>query len=88
MTIEAPCCGGNCPFPSETSNMACCQPQHWGSAALLVSAKPGNTSVQTPAIPARQFAAMPVRGVMDHVLVAEAGPPGLAKLALLCSRQI
>lgn len=88
MTIEAPCCGGNCPFPSETSNMGCCQVRHWGSAALLVSAKPGTTSVQTPAIPVRQFVAMPVRGGTEQVLVAEAGPPGVVKLALLCSRQI
>jgi hypothetical protein len=68
--------------------MACCQAQHWGSAALLVSAKRGTTSLQTPAIRARQFVAMPVRGGTEQVLVVEAGPPGVVKLALLCSRQI
>jgi hypothetical protein len=85
--IKAPCCGSNCPVPSAAGDRACCQIQDSSAAAEALSAKP-NISLFQPFAGLIQPCAMPVITRSERASVFQVSPPGAAKLALLCSRQI
>ena len=86
-TMEAPCCGQNCPMGFSVGESACCHAQDSGVAAEEIS---------RPSIPVVH----PSVGLMPTLIVRSAripikqtclfqgSSPGAAQLALLCSRQI
>lgn len=84
--IKAPCCGANCPVPSSAGDGACCQVQNSSAAAEAVSAKPNVATLQPFAGSIQAYEVTPV--ITRFELASAANPPGAAKLALLCSRQI
>lgn len=86
--IKAPCCGANCPVPSSAADRACCQVQNSSAAAEALSAKPDVPSFQAFAASIQSFVVMPVMMRFEQASVFQASPPGVTKLALLCSRQI
>lgn len=86
--LTAPCCGPNCPVPSSAGDRACCQVQNSGAPARAVSAKPSIPCFQPLTVLIPWYVLTPAPTVLERASVFEASPPGPAKLALLCSRQI
>jgi hypothetical protein len=86
--IKAPCCGPNCPVPSSTTDRACCQVQTSPQAAEAPSAKPSVSPSQAFALPIQALTIMPAMAQFEQPRDFQNGPPGAARLALLCSRQI
>ncbi len=86
--IKAPCCGANCPVPSSAGDGACCQVQNSSAAAEAVSAKPNVATLQPFAGSIQAYEVTPVITRFELASAFQANPPGAAKLALLCSRQI
>ena len=87
LTIEAPCCGNNCPMGSAMGESACCHAQDSGVAAQAISrsyipvAQPLVGLVNVSVI-------MPARTAFEQAFLLQGSPPGASQLALLCSRQI
>jgi hypothetical protein len=87
VTMEAPCCGQNCPMGSSVGESVCCHSQDSGVAAEEIS---------RPSIPAVHplvglMPALIVRSVripIEQTCLFEGNSPGASQLALLCSRQI
>lgn len=88
VTVEAPCCGMNCPFPCTVGGSGRCQAQYPGDSAQAVSAKATFPLFPPLAGFVHQYVSMPARTGFEGVSVFQANPPGAMKLALLCSRQI
>jgi hypothetical protein len=86
--IKAPCCGANCPVPSSARDRACCQVQDSGAVAEVVSGKPIIPSLQPLAGSIHCAVVMPTLSSFERASVFQNSPPGVTKLALLCSRQI
>jgi hypothetical protein len=90
--IKAPCCGNNCPLGSLTGETSCCPTQNSGAAVQEVS------KASTRPVPPllgfmRVFVTSAMRAANRQAFQFQASqfqdsPPGAAKLALLCSRQI
>ncbi|MBF6560384.1 MAG: hypothetical protein IVW56_08855 [Candidatus Binataceae bacterium] len=90
-SLEVPCCGANCPFPSATGNAACCQAQNSERSAQAVSAKASLPSMQSLTASIHPFVALVATHEPDRIAQASGfpnSPSGVTKLALLCSRQI
>ena len=87
-TIEAPCCGGNCPVPSVGGDAACCPAQNSGARAHAVSPKSSVPSFQPLADSIRSHVMMPALTGIEHASAFKDSPSGASKLALLCSLQI
>ena len=88
VTMEAPCCGQNCPMGSSVGESVCCHSQDSGVAAEEIS---------RPSIPAAHslvgsmMPALIVRSAripIEQTCLFEGSSPGASQLALLCSRQI
>jgi len=86
-SIEAPCCGANCPVPSSVGDRACCQVQNSDAAAEAISGSPSTPSLQPLVGSIHPSLVMPATG-FKQASIFVGSPPGVVKLALLCSRQI
>jgi hypothetical protein len=86
-TMEAPCCGPNCPMASSVGESACCHSQN--SCATT-------EEISRPSIPASRplvglisvLIIPPARIAIEQTGLLQGSPPGSAKQALLCTRQI
>ncbi len=87
LAIEAPCCGKSCPVGSAIGESACCHAQDSGAAAQEIS-RSSIPAVQSLVGLMRLSVISPVRTAMEQASLFQGSPPGAAKLALLCSRQI
>ena len=87
LTIQAPCCGSNCPVGSVVGGSACCHAQDLGATAQEIS-RSSIPAVQPLAGLLRVFVISPARTATEQAFQFQGSPPGAAKLALLCSRQI
>jgi hypothetical protein len=86
-TMEAHCCGQNCPMGSSVGESECCHAQDSGAAAGEIS-RPSIRAVHLlvgllPALIIRS-----ARIAIVQTCLFQGSPPGAARLALLCSRQI
>lgn len=87
LTIEAPCCGNNCPMRSAMGESACCHAQDSGAAAREIS-RPSIPVAQPLVGFMRVSVIVPARTAFEQAFLLHGSPPGAFQLALLCSRQI
>lgn len=86
--VRIPCCDASCPLSSAPAHRTCCQVRNPRATAGTLSARPGVPSLQPLAGPIESYAVLPVTTAFRPASSLPAGPPGAARLALLCSRQI
>jgi hypothetical protein len=88
--VEAPCCGQNCPMGSAVGQSACCHAQDSGTNTQEISRTSLPPAVQPSVGIMPVLVVMPSgrTGIEKTLLHQGISPPGAAKLALLCSRQI
>jgi hypothetical protein len=85
--IKIPCCGTNCPVPLSASDRSCCEVQHPGPTAEAISAKPNLPSLEPLTAFIHPWVVI-FSSAPNPDIKSLGSPPGSARLAILCSRQI
>src|SRR6516164_2365573 len=87
VTMEASCCGNNCPMGPSVGASACCNSQDSESTSEEVS-KPSVPGLHPLVGLTRALIIPTARLPIEQICLFQGSPPGAAKLALFCSRQI
>ena len=88
VAIKAPCCGPNCPIPSSAGEGSCCEQSASRSTVENVSPKPHVPSLAVFTGLIFSHLVVPGPSPFGQPPCVDGSPPGVARLALLCSRQI
>ena len=87
LTIQAPCCGSNCPVGSAVGGSACCHAQDSGATAQEIS-RSSIPAVRPMVGLMSVLVISPARAAIEQAFQFQGSPPGAARLAFLCLRQI
>lgn len=88
-SIEAPCCGKNCPRTSALRDSACCHVRHAGSVVEALPEKSDRTTHHVSIAPCAAFLTLPKPAGENFCLrLLPRSRSEAVSLALLCSRQI